>query len=166
VRPGETDIAYQGRIEAMQARFDSAVQQASRGFLRAAMAAFESIVRDAGADYRDAGRRLAETRSRLKSAAQAALGEARDLEGRGQLNEAIARYSQAHEMDPEISVSAEVARIESAKIKSGNDACRLAKQLVSYNQRDRALAEFKKVISLLPESDPCYQDARRYLSPQ
>lgn len=161
--PGELDRDYQLRVKAMRARYDEAVSTASKGPSRRAITVFEGIVRDATPKYLDIAARLAEARKAWRATAQPLMSEARELVAKGMWNEAIQKFTEAHDVDPALSIDAEVRSAEAQKLAAGQQACRLGRQTISYN-RPVGMLHFRRALALLPADDPCYQDAKRYVS--
>ncbi len=160
---GELDRDYQMRVKAMRSRYDEAVATASKGPSRTAITAFEGIVRDATPKYLDVGARLAEARRAWRATAQPLLSDARDLAAKGMWNEAVQKFNEAHAVDPALSVDAEVRNVEAQKLAAGQQECRLGRQTISYN-RPVGMQHFRRALALLPADDPCYEDAKRYVS--
>lgn len=167
-KTGETAQGYADRVKAVRARYDTLLQQLSRGVSRGAVNQLESFSREFGQDYLDVRAQLSEARRLLRNLAQTQLQEARAFEESKEWDRALDRLTRAGENDAELTgVEAERARIETKKRDEWQQACREAKQQISYPQfRAAAIEKYKRVRALAPNTDPCYADAVRYTERQ
>jgi len=161
--PGELDRDYQARVRAMRSRYDEAILASSKGPSRRAIALWEAMVRDATPKYLDVSAKLAEARRAWRATAQPLLSEARDLVAKGMWNEAIQKLNEAHDVDPALPIDAEIRNAEAQKLAAGQQECRLGRQTISYNHAV-GMQHFRRALTLLPPDDPCYPDAKRWVS--
>lgn len=164
--PGESDPDYQVRVRIMRQRYDDAVAAAaSKDVSRSAIAALEAIARDATPQYLGIGAQLATTRAAFRETAQRVLAEARELAQKRRWNESLAKYNEAKEIDPALSVDAEVRKLQDDKRQAGLAVCRSARQRASYAP-EQAPGLYRQVLDLLAPDEPCYVEAQKALAPK
>ncbi len=156
----EPEADYQARLTAMRKRYDDAVAAAGRGPGRSVITAFEGIARDATPRYLKVADMLAEARREYRATALHVMAEARELASKERWNDALQRFGQAKDIDPSISIDAETAKINETKTAAGRTACTRARQAMTYAPAD-APALYRRVIELLPSSDPCHVEAKQ-----
>jgi hypothetical protein len=161
-RPDETDADYQLRVEAMRARYDEAVAAAVANSNPITIRQLEAIAREATPAYLDIASKITETRRAYQASAKSLMAEAIDASNKGRWTEAIAKFNQAREIDGSLPVDAEIAKANEAKLRAGREACTTARQRLNYGLSD-APQFYRRVLELLPATDPCVEEARRVL---
>ena len=162
--PNELERDYQARVKAMRERYDEAVATAAKGPGPRAIAAYEALLKATSTRYLDVAARLVEARAAWIATAKVRVTEAQDLEAKDSWNEAIAKLNEAKKIDPSVSIDEAVARIEKKKALRGEEECRQGRQSTNYGRHGEAAEHFRRVLELLPPSNPCYETAKRYVS--
>lgn len=148
--PCESPGGYAARVRAMQDRYDQAVAAVTAGAHQRAANLFDGILREAGAQYRDVSTRLA----------QAVYASAQDDEKKEDFERAQAGYRRAHDLDPTITVSADLARLTARRLEIGGKACELAKGAYAYSKTQEAFRQYEIVVKTLPPDHPCVATAK------
>jgi pSer/pThr/pTyr-binding forkhead associated (FHA) protein len=162
--PREPQKDYLKRVEAMRARYDSAVSLLQKRAYMQAARELEQIRREVPSGYLELSQRLDAARSGLKDEAKRSLDGGRAAEERGDLDAATEGYRRAHDFDPSIQVDQPLQRIAEQKLALGRKRCSEGQLDFSYGNNAAAIAAFQEVMKLLPSSDPCYAIARDRLA--
>jgi tetratricopeptide (TPR) repeat protein len=162
--PNELERDYQARVKAMRERYDEAVAIAAKGPSPRAIAAYDALLKATSPRYLDVAARLAEARAAWIATAKVRVNEAETLEAKDSWNEALTKLNEAKKIDPSVSIEEAVARIEKKKAARGEEECRQGRQSTNYGRHGEAAEHFRRVLELLPPSNPCYETAQRYVS--
>jgi len=160
VLPGETQREYTKRVAAMRKRFEDAVALLQGQHYQQASKEFEAIAAIVPSGYLDLAQKRADIKAGIKDEARAVYASGRQAEQQGDLNGALQRYQRAHDADPSIDVTADVARVNGQKLTLGQQACKLGDANYALGQNADATAQYQRVLELLPESDACYGRAK------
>ncbi len=160
VVPGETQREYTKRVAATRKRFEDAVALLQGQHYQQAAKEFDAIAAVVPSGYLDLAQKRADTKAGMKDEAGRVYASGRQAEQQGDLNGALQRYQRAHDADPSIDITADVARVNSQKLTLGQQACKLGDGYYALSQNAEASAQYQRVLDLLPENDPCYARAK------
>ncbi len=166
---GETPRQYQVRMQLMRARYDEALSTFNQGAFARAGALFEGIYKDAGGQYLDVADRLTQSKRSQADAARRLFARATELERSGDWAAAIQEYRRANEMDPNVSVAAEIARVNAQRTTAGESRCKEADaaylyRLQSPRYRTEARRLYEEALKLLPPDHACAGTAKTRLA--
>jgi tetratricopeptide (TPR) repeat protein len=164
VQGSETPQDYARRVQAMKKRYDDAVALLQAQHYVQALKEFDAIAPIVPAGYRDLVQRRSDARAALRDEAARQYAAGQQAEQKNDFASALQHYQRVHEIDASHDVSGDIARVNDTKSRLGHTACTNgnANYLVSRNAD--AAAQYSKVLELLPESDPCYKQAKDRLA--
>jgi tetratricopeptide (TPR) repeat protein len=164
VQPGETQREYSRRVAAMKKRYEDAVALLQGQKYQQALKELDAIAAVAPAGYLDLAQRRADAHAGIKDDAARVYATGRQAEQQGDLNAAQQRFQHAHELDPSIDVTADLARLNDQKIRLGHQACQTGDANFALGHNQDAATQYQRVLDLLPESDPCFAKAKQRLA--
>ena len=167
-RPNETDKDYQARIQAMRKRYEEGVALLQRRSYQAAARVFGEIDPQVPSGYLELAQLRAEALGALREEAKNSLDAAQAAESKNDFDAAVEAYRRAHALDRSIEVDAAIQRINDRKLELGRRRCTEGNAQYTYSNRQQsaaqqAIAAYRDVLKLLPESEPCYATAQERL---
>jgi predicted component of type VI protein secretion system len=160
VLPGETQREYTKRVAAMRKRFEDAAALLQGQHYQQAAKEFDAIAAVVPSGYLDLAQKRADTKAGMKDEASRVYASGRQAEQQGDLTGALQRYQRAHDADPSIDVTADVARVNSQKLTLGQQACKLGDANYALGQNAEATAQYQRVLEFLPDTEACYARAK------
>jgi tetratricopeptide (TPR) repeat protein len=164
VQPGETQREYARRVAAMRKRYEDAVALVQGQHYNQALKELDTIAAAVPAGYLDLAKVRADARGGIKDEASRTYASGRQAEQQGDLNAAVQRYQRAHDLDPSLDITADVARIDDQKVKLGHQACTTGDANFTLGHNADAGVQYQRVLDFLPETDPCYAKAKQRLA--
>lgn len=164
VKPPETQADYNKRVEDMRTRYNDAVAQMQAQRYLVAKKAFDDIGAQVPQGYLDFAQRRAELQKTMQEEAQRQLSAAQQAEQKGDYVGALQRFQRAHDLDPSHDVTADTARVNDEKLRAGQEACKSGEANFTLGRNADAAPLLLKATQLLPESDSCYQSAKKHLA--
>jgi predicted component of type VI protein secretion system len=164
VKPGETQADYNRRVQDMKKQYDDAVDQLQGQHYLVAQRAFDAIAAAVPAGYRELAQRRSEVQKTMHEESQRQLIAAQQAEQKGDYAGALQHFQRVHDLDPSHDVSADTTRINDAKLRAGQEACKNGEANFTVGRNAEAAPLLLKATQLLPESDSCYQKAKQHLA--
>jgi predicted component of type VI protein secretion system len=161
--PGETGKQYKARVDGMGKRYEDAVALLQAQKYQQALTELNGIAGQVPPGYRDLAQRRGEARNGISEESNRAYAAAQQAEQRQEWKTALAQYQRAQTLDPARDVSADVARVNDARIKAGHQLCQTADAAFSLGHASDAIDRYNKALELLSSSDECYARAKERL---
>ena len=160
----ELDRDYQVRVKAMRDRYDEAVATAAKGPSPRLIATYEALLRDTSPQYLDVAARLADARRAWVATATTPRQGSRRSRSEGELERGD-REAQRSPKDQSVATGRRSGRPYRARRRPlrGEEECRQGRQSTNYGRHGEAAQHYRRVLELLPPSNPCYETAQRYV---
>ena len=144
-----------------RAQIEEARQLRDKGQFLAAERVLELVIRDAGPGFGDAKAMLDGIRQRRIQEGQRLFREATDEAANERWDDAIAKFTRAHEVDPTLVVASQIEDVQRRKLDLANAKYKEAEVARKFGSNAEALRLYEQVIRLLPANHPLYADVEK-----
>jgi len=162
-RPGESVNAWRTRVKQVQTWYKQGTSALRAGDFSVAIARFEAVLREDPA-YLDVPTLLEDARQNLRGAAQKAFEGGLGLEQSGDYPGALQFFQRAVGLDPTLQgVDEATTRVRGRMLTAGEDAFKRARQYDALGRTAEAIAQYERVLQLLPADHESRKVARERL---
>jgi len=167
---GESDKDHKARIAKAKQAYDDAVSLVQARRYLQAKKAFDDLASQVPSDYLDLAQRRDELAKAMVTEAKGAFNNAQIVDRNTvdrpeDFEAAAANYRRAHDLDPTISIDAQIRALTQRRIAAGEDKCKKGKlEFALANNAGAAplLQDALKLLSVAP-THPCIEEARQKL---
>ena len=137
-----------------RAQIDEAKQLRDRGQFLAAERLLDMVIRDAGAGFADAKVTLDNIRQRRLQEGQRLFREATDDAANERWEDAVTKFTRAHEIDPTLVVANQLEEIRRKREDAGSAKFKDAEIARKFGSNAEAIRLYEQVLRILPASHP------------
>ncbi len=144
-----------------RAQIDEAKQLRDRGQFLAAERLLEIVIRDAGAGFGDAKATLDAIRQRRLQEGQRLFREATDDAANERWDDAVTKFTRAHEIDPTLIVASQLEDIQRKRLDAANAKYKEAEIARKFGSNAEAIRLYEQVIRMLPANHQLAAEAEK-----